>query len=114
MPSFVRWKTPVLVAVVAIAFLASWIVLSPYRSACTTEVVAAEQAMRASDQELRTVSVTDKAAICQVYRRRVDALKTAAPVMRRCGTAQLNPDADWSARVTELGFYQGLVAQQCG
>ncbi|MBP0581827.1 hypothetical protein J8I29_21035 [Labrys sp. LIt4] len=113
MPLLRKWKAPLLVTVAAIAFLASWIVLSPYRSACTTEVVEAEQAMRASDRELRAVSATDKAAICLVYRRRVDALKTAAPVMRRCGTAQLNPDADRSARVTELGFYQGLVAQQC-
>ncbi|QEN88155.1 hypothetical protein FZC33_18435 [Labrys sp. KNU-23] len=114
MPLLKRWKTPLLVTAAAIAFLASWVVLSPYRSACTTEVVEAEQAMRASDRELRAVSGTDKAAICQVYRRRVEMLKTAAPVMRRCGTAQLNPDADWSARVTELGFYQGLVTQQCG
>ena len=114
MPLLKRWRTPLLATAAAIAFLASWIALSPYRSSCTTEVVAAEQAMRASDQELRAVSATDQAAICQVYRRRVDVLKTAAPIMRRCGTAQLNPDADWSARVTELGFYQGLLAQQCG
>ncbi|MGJ4858977.1 hypothetical protein ACN6KF_004988 [Labrys sp. La1] len=114
MPLLTKWKTPLLVTAVSTAFLASWVVLSPYRSACTTEVVEAEQAMHASDRELRAVSANDKGAICQVYRRRVEMLKTAAPVMRRCGTAQLNPDADWSARVTELGFYQGLVAQQCG
>jgi len=96
-----------------ISFLMCWFAFSHLRSSCTTLVVKAEQEIQKSNQELSTIRADDELAICQVYRRRVDVLKEAAPVMQQCGTAQLNTEADRSARVTELRFYEGLVAERC-
>lgn len=80
---------------------------------CTKNIISATNALRINKEELQVFSETDLAARCPLYRKRVEILTWASPVMETCGPAQATKRSASPALDGELSFYKRLVEVQC-
>lgn len=81
--------------------------------ACTKNIMSATNALRINKEELQVLPETNLAAQCQLYRKRVEILTWASPVMETCGPPQATKRSASLTLDGELSFYKRLVEGKC-